>query len=200
MKQKTNRTMLLLLCAAIAAIYGLMTYFACSADDDWEGTPEYLHTHAPMLTRAGMDVSGDDEPVYRMKLKQCPADSLSTQTYVVDNIQGFTSYVKFYWTIGYADEIIPSNNIHVNKPADSNTIRYVIQDKYLSNIQHFTYGSIGTPGASLHNSMVIKYKKEYYHNNIFDRDTTIEAIIPFQVDASEYAYWVRIINGVEYTL
>ena len=86
MKQKTNRTMLLLPCAVIAAMIGITTYFACSADDDWEGSPEYLHTHAPMLTRAGMDVSGDDEPVYRMKLKQCPADSLSTQTYVVDNI------------------------------------------------------------------------------------------------------------------
>ena len=56
MKQNTNRTMLLLPCAVIAAMIGITTYFACSADDDWEGTPEYLHTHAPMLTRAGMDV------------------------------------------------------------------------------------------------------------------------------------------------
>lgn len=40
MKQKKKTPMLLLLCAAIAAIYGLMTYFACSADDEFESNYE----------------------------------------------------------------------------------------------------------------------------------------------------------------
>ena len=32
MKQKTNRTMLLLPCAVIVAMIGITAYFACSAD------------------------------------------------------------------------------------------------------------------------------------------------------------------------
>ena len=60
MKQITIKTMLLLPCAVIVVMIGITAYFACSADDDWEGSPEYLKTRAPMLTRAGMDVGDDD--------------------------------------------------------------------------------------------------------------------------------------------
>jgi len=40
MKQKKKTPMLLLPCAVIAAIYGPMTYFACSADDEFESNYE----------------------------------------------------------------------------------------------------------------------------------------------------------------
>ena len=60
MKQITKTPMLLLPCAVIVALIGTMTYFACSADDEWEGSPEYLKTHAPMQTRAGVEGGGDD--------------------------------------------------------------------------------------------------------------------------------------------
>ena len=58
MKRDKLKQMLLLTCAAVVAVTITKVYFACSADDDWEGTPEYLMTHAPMQTRATTDAMG----------------------------------------------------------------------------------------------------------------------------------------------
>ena len=96
MKQKTIKSMLLLPCAVIVVMIGITTYFACSADDEWEGSPEYLHTHAPMLTRAGVDVGGGDNAgdsiwalVFLDNFTGC------TGTTYIDGCNSFTATVTF---------------------------------------------------------------------------------------------------------
>lgn len=64
MKQKRNKMMLLLPCAVIATVVGTFVYFACS-DDEWEGSPEYLHTYASQQTRAGVEGEEEDNGYHR---------------------------------------------------------------------------------------------------------------------------------------
>lgn len=49
MKQKKMTSMLLLPCAVIAAVIGLMVYFACSADDEFETNYEMETLASPQL-------------------------------------------------------------------------------------------------------------------------------------------------------
>ena len=80
-KQTTNGMYALLV--VVAAFLATGIYFACSADDDWEGDPEYLMTHAPMMTRAGVEggVPEDDDDnfvvrnlVYKNNFNSCSQD------------------------------------------------------------------------------------------------------------------------------
>ncbi|MBQ8675442.1 MAG: hypothetical protein IJ557_03565 [Bacteroidaceae bacterium] len=104
MKQKKKTPMLLLPCAVIVAMIGITAYFACSADDDWEGSPEYLHTHAPMLTRAGVDVVGDGIGATLF----ISNDSQMSDSQYIDGTTGPLLAMNFTWTEGIAGAIYVS--------------------------------------------------------------------------------------------
>ena len=199
MEKKEKKLMLVLPFTVLVAICGIMTYFACSADDDWEGSPEYLKTHAPMMTRAGVDV-GDGGLIHKLKISQCPSDSVqSGMENEVNGINNFTAYACFYWnTTGYANDIIASQAEHINKPADTDTVHYEIVQSYFQNSPRFNYSSVGSPTVSLQTTLIIRYKKNYYQNGIFHHYESGTGQVLLDADVSDYAQWVTIINGTEY--
>ena len=207
MKQKTNKTLLLLPCAVIAAMIGITTYFACSADDDWEGSPEYLHTHAPMLTRAGVDVSGGggsgvDEYGYTLWIHECNNSGVSS-TETVDGITGFTAKVTFKWDDGlfstlfvHQDIYDENHNLTIEMPTDIDTIRYE-----LLGTPTFANSASTTPTgdhlywtATITTQLNLRYTKYTYNSNGETISTFTSNNIPivFSVDVKNYTYWTYI--------
>ena len=100
-KQTINGMYALLV--VVAAFLATGIYFACSADDDWEGDPEYLMTHAPMMTRAGVEGGdgGYDESDLR---RDCFPDKCSI--WCVTKLKG-VNYNNFYSVSTAAERIKP---------------------------------------------------------------------------------------------
>ena len=204
MKQKKNKTMLLLPCAVIVVMIGITTYFACSADDDWEGSPEYLHTHAPMLTRAGVDVgggggTGTDEYGYTLWIHECNNSGVSS-TKTVDGINGFTATVTFKWDDGLFSTLIvhqsiydEDNNLTINVPTDIDTIRYELVD-----IPTFANSASTEPTgdhlywtAKISTQPNLRYKKYTYNSygELISTYTSSNIPLIYSVDVKDYTYW-----------
>jgi len=193
MKQKTNKTLLLLPCAVIAALIGTMTYFACSADDDWEGSPEYLKTHAAMLTRAGVDVGGgvDGDTIYNLlyinSFSQCTADaSMSgingTATFTLSTVEGrLVNNSKFSVNVNLPSSCMgPGYTTYtlINKSAPEYEVPTVHESYPNASV------SIGTTATG-------KYRRERYVNGQFTADTIYPEFV-FSVDLTNYTEWEKI--------
>ena len=193
MKQKKNKTMLLLPCAVIVVMIGITTYFACSADDDWEGSPEYLHTHAPMLTRAGMDVSGD------VDIEEFVIEAGSgTDTETI--VSGMTMNVTIGWSAGdpgsctlTQDKQHPSQTVVYNAYGD--TLYHYISSSFVHDVVNdrtIYKDSSLSGGLRVVYSTCVYVTYEIYHYDSNRRLTNIETKsnqqLTFSVDASSSAH------------
>ena len=196
MKQNTNRTMLLLPCAVIAAMIGITTYFACSADDDWEGTPEYLHTHAPMLTRAGMDVGGNDNTgdsilalVFLDNFTGC------TGSTCIDGCNNFTATVTFKY-ISKEGRFVRNatfNQDEVNIPnrayGPGNTV-YELVSYYFPHAAIANCENAINPNRTTH--VQTELQVTYRRRQVVNGDTVVllrTDDLYFSVDVTSYVEW-----------
>jgi len=187
MKQKTNRTMLLLPCAVIAAMIGITTYFACSADDDWEGSPEYLHTHAPMLTRAGVDVGGTGATLWLCETLN--GDNFTSESQTL--IDGISVTATFTWnaafvgnnrvnvTVNYSEY---DNKVYRNLTAQCNVSRSVQEGSYPDSTT-YVYAEVTITGS--------KYINYNHNTGQYDRIVPINENRNFKVYVTEKTLWQR---------
>lgn len=187
MEKKEKKLMLVLPCAVFVAICGIMTYFACSADDDWEGSPEYLHTHAPMLTRAGMDVGGTGATLWLCETLS--GDIFTSESQIL--IDGISVSATFTWdasfvgnnrvnvTVNYSEY---DNKVYRNLKAQCNVSRSVQEGSYPDSTTYVE------AGVTITGSKYINYN---HNTGQYDRIVPINENRNFKVYVTEKTLWQR---------
>lgn len=188
MKQKKKTPMLLLPCAVIVAMIGITAYFACSADDDWEDSPEYLHTHAPMLTRAGVDVSGGEDGdttyvlIFKSDFSVCSATASvfgndGTATFTLSSTNGR----RVNNSIFSVNVVLPSSCL-----GPGYTTYTLINSSYQDHTTPTVSGTLpSSANATLNVTVSANYRRERFINNSLHVDT-INNSISFTTDVTEY--------------
>ena len=192
MKRDKLKQMLLLTCAAVVAVTITKVYFACSADDDWEGTPEYLMTHAPMQTRATTDamggsINGDtiETLVFKPDFTQISVTCdvfgsdatatfrlLGTEGRIVNNSQ-FTVNISFPKSClgpGYTTYTLISSSYQTTVNPEQSTVSY-----------HNATTSVSV-------SATVVYRRQRYISNTTVTDTVSEPVV-FSSDLTQYTQW-----------
>lgn len=190
-KQTTNGMYALLV--VVAAFLATGIYFACSADDDWEGDPEYLMTHAPMMTRAGVE-GGDGGTGESLEVNA----GSGSHTQTIDTSDDFTATVTISWEKGIAStttltsENSISDSVVYNSWGD--TLFYCI-NYYFPN---YNYIRNVEKDISAPNGVRVTYSKQlyvtyqiYHYSSQHELDhveTVTNKSITFTVDASNSAF------------
>lgn len=188
MKRDKLKQMLLLTCAAVVAVTSTKIYFACSADDDWEGTPEYLMTHAPMQTRATTDATGGDDGDLGPTLLVHQGSMTSAKQYI-DGYTGPELVVNFSWQEGFP------GTLNFNANTTFSNVDTLVYKKLKATVTSQNCPAAGLyPESSLTLTAEVSvtgYKYFYdYYGHVVKIDYISRNDLTFTVDIKSSTEWV----------